>query len=299
MTIVVSLTTIPSRSLSVRATVSSLLQQDLPPDRIVIHICPHYKRLNQDLPVNFLAELRDESKVTLVLTSDEGPATKFLHAEELTSNPEDVVVFCDDDFRYPPHALRRLVDFLEVETNVAVGYVGRVLSSSCRFNQSLKFFEGAIPFASKVALQVDVLMATGMIALRHASVPKNFEQRWQNALSRGPAEKLRLTDDIFLNAVLSENGIKRYVIPGWLELERRQVEDTLWNFNCDGKNNDAALAFFKNALLPLSHGRVGFVLLLCLNAFLKIEYTLSRIPRVFSERPFQMNNQTVVRSHRQ
>lgn len=252
MNVYVSLAALPSRESVTRKTLESLLRQSRPPYKIVVHLCPYYTRLKQSLHSDYLADFRNHPKVSFNMVNDDGPATKYLSAKALTSDCEDILVFCDDDVIYPTDSLERFVQFLNVHRRAAVGYLGRMLAKSLCFNEGIRVFDR--PVRKDFSIQVDVLMATGMVAIRAGDFLNDLRWRWEEALTEGPRESIYLTDDIFLNAVLNVAGIKRYAIPGWVDCQRLAVPDALWALNRNGRNNDRALSYFKSAFLPVASG---------------------------------------------
>lgn len=256
MTIWATLTTIPSRESEARNTLNSLLAQTLAPTHIHVNVCSFYRRLNCTLPPGFLADFKAHPKVSILIGEDEGPATKFLGAADLTRSADDTVIICDDDVVYSPTVVERLVESVRSRPRSAAGLWGRALDRSLRFNRSQRIFDHPVPFADKISMKVDLLMAIGMIALRGDALPPDLRARWAEALARGPERSIRVTDDIFLNSILNQAGIERRVIPGWHACKRVSAADALWSINEDGRHNDAALLYFRESFLPLANGPV-------------------------------------------
>lgn len=256
MPIWATLTTIPTREQEARDTLNSLLAQTLAPTHIHVNVCSFYRRLNRPLPPDFLADFKAHPKVSILIGPDEGPATKFLGAADLTRSADDTVIICDDDVIYSPTAVEQLVEFVRSRPRSAAGLWGRALGRSMRFNRSQRIFDHPVPFEGKISVKVDILMAIGMIALRGDSLPPDLRARWAEALARGPERSIWVTDDIFLNSILNQAGIERRVIPGWHACKRVPAADALWNINQDGLHNDAALRYFRDSFLPLANSRV-------------------------------------------
>lgn len=253
MSIWATLTTIPSREADARNTLNSLLAQTLAPTHIHVNVCPFYRRLNRPLPPDFLADFKGHPKVSILIGPDEGPATKFLAAADLTRSADDTVIICDDDVIYSPSAVERLAAFVRSHPRSAAGLWGRALGRSMRFNRSHRIFDHPVPFKGDLSMKVDILMAIGMIALRGDALPPDLRARWAQALAQGPARSIWHTDDIFLNSILSQAGIGRHVIPGWHACRRVSAADALWSMNQDGLHNDAALHYFRDSFLPLAN----------------------------------------------
>lgn len=268
MKVYLSLSALPSRERVTKVVLQNLLHQTLAPSRIFIHVCPFYRRVGQQLPSDYLFEFRSDPRIVFVPSQDEGPATKFLSSASLPRERGDILIFCDDDVAYPLDSLERLVQFLKSRSKVAVGFLGRVLGTSLNFNRGTRVFDRRVSRNNR--LEVDVLMAAGMLALRSEDLPFDLKQRWERAISEGPSESIRLTDDIFLNSVLSSLGIRRYVIPGWIDCKRFAVSDPLWALNRNGQNNNLALEYFRTHFLPVAHGPFKRISLNALHRFRKV-----------------------------
>jgi hypothetical protein len=96
--VVVSLTTIPSRLPHIEATIKSLLDQTLPPAKIVLNV-PDYserERRGYDVP----PQLATLSVVEVHRCDDLGPATKLIPTLR-RCRPDDLIVVVDDDRIYP------------------------------------------------------------------------------------------------------------------------------------------------------------------------------------------------------
>lgn len=105
ISVVASLTTIPSREASCRLTIDSLLPQV---DRIYLSVADHYKRFGTGwVKPPYLDEEPYSSKVRIVHADDRGPATKYVGA--LDDIPPYTWTFvCDDDQEYHPDLIRRM-----------------------------------------------------------------------------------------------------------------------------------------------------------------------------------------------
>ena len=110
--VVASLTTIPPRAEDCRLTLDSLIHQV---DHIYLSVCPSYKRFGSWITPPYLAEEPYKSKVTVVLTEDRGPATKYLGGLSAISTDSWIFV-CDDDQEYHPDLISKMVG--------SIGYVG-------------------------------------------------------------------------------------------------------------------------------------------------------------------------------
>lgn len=102
--VVVSMTSIPSRTRHCLAAIDSLLPQV---DHIYLSVCKKYNRFDQAWEASELENEPYREKVTLVYSEDYGPATKYLGAA--TAIPEGTwTLVCDDDQIYHPTLIDRM-----------------------------------------------------------------------------------------------------------------------------------------------------------------------------------------------
>lgn len=107
----VSLTTISPRIHRLAPVIGSILAQDLPPARVLIHLSRAPYLLDEgitDLPAD-LAALVDGARVQLVWVENTGPYRKILPWAAAHVGTDRWVVTADDDTLYPRDWLARLV----------------------------------------------------------------------------------------------------------------------------------------------------------------------------------------------
>ncbi len=122
--LIVGLTTIPSRLPFVSPTLKSLLLQNVPPAKILLHLPEHSRR--EQVEYSVPEELQDLDVITIVRCPDWGPATKILPAL-LDSDPDQRVVAVDDDRIYRPTLLEDLLAASERNPDAAVGCFGLIV----------------------------------------------------------------------------------------------------------------------------------------------------------------------------
>jgi hypothetical protein len=105
ISVVASLTTIPSREASCRLAIDSLLPQV---DRIYLSVADSYKRFGTGwTKPAYMEEEPYSSKVRIVRTDDYGPATKYVGALDVIP-PYTWTFICDDDQEYHPRLIQRM-----------------------------------------------------------------------------------------------------------------------------------------------------------------------------------------------
>ena len=105
LSIVASLTTIPPRAEALRQTLDSLLPQV---DAIYVSVSDNYTRFGKFTPPQYWYQSPYADKVKVIITTDSGPATKYLGALPSLRAGQWMFV-CDDDQAYHPDLVRRMV----------------------------------------------------------------------------------------------------------------------------------------------------------------------------------------------
>jgi glycosyl transferase family 25 len=117
ISIVASLTSIPSRFDKCKLVIDSLINQV---EHIYLNLCSEYKRFsgtftNDNIPLYFSKEEPYKSKLTITFGKDYGPATKYLGSLEYISKLSELsksqwIFFCDDDQEYHPNLINKMLN---------------------------------------------------------------------------------------------------------------------------------------------------------------------------------------------
>ena len=172
--VVVGLTTIPSRLPSLLPTLKSLLLQQVPPGRILLHL-PKYSR-RERVEYSVPEELQGLEVIQIIRCPDWGPATKILPAL-LDSDPDQRVVAVDDDRIYRPTLLADLLEASQRHPDAAVGCFGLIVPLDRvdrrkgllgRTIEGLRYGRGVSLRGSRLrhALPVDILHGYGGLMVR-------------------------------------------------------------------------------------------------------------------------------------
>ena len=124
--VIVGLTTTPTRIGKIMPTIQSLLAQSRPADQIILSVPEKLARTGErfgDMPKEILA-LAEAGKLQIHRTKDYGPATKFIGPLEVGGDPDDKICWLDDDILYSPLLLQTLADELETRPKTALGVCG-------------------------------------------------------------------------------------------------------------------------------------------------------------------------------
>jgi hypothetical protein len=122
--VIAAMTTLPSRIGAIEATLTSLVEQTRPPDRILLSLPRSSRREGTGYEVpGFLAPDTELGRfVEIVPTeNDFGPGTKLLGCLPAIDEPS-ILVLTDDDVRYAPSFLEDLVACQGARPDVACSY---------------------------------------------------------------------------------------------------------------------------------------------------------------------------------
>ena len=137
---------------------------------------------------------------------DWGPATKFIGAirDELAAGRENTLIMVvDDDRLYPRDALETYLYYSEQLPNAALCFRGAAMPST------LDWDDARMIYAKDVREPRPVAVITGCGS--YLVQPRFFDQSlWD--YSKAPSVAFYI-DDIWISALLSRRGVKRYVIP--------------------------------------------------------------------------------------
>lgn len=131
--IIVSLTTSPKRIHKIKPLIDIIMNQTLPPDKMVLNLPYVFKRDN-----SFFSEIPDfitnHPKIIVNRCEDIGPITKIIPTIQLYSNkPETIVISIDDDTEY-------CSNFIEVYLQYSQLHPNSVVVSATQLMVDLKYF---------------------------------------------------------------------------------------------------------------------------------------------------------------
>jgi hypothetical protein len=133
--VVVSLTTTPSRLGGVQATIESLLQQDITPGAVYLHVPSIHRVRRWDassadavIPAALLdLQRRHPHFIININCTDFGPATKLIPTLELESDPMTIIITVDDDMVFKPGTVSALLRAHLRSPDMAFAYAGQMI----------------------------------------------------------------------------------------------------------------------------------------------------------------------------
>ena len=208
--VVVGFSVIPPRFFNLENTIESLLNQTRQPDKIYLYIADYYPRFNvhvKDADVPPYLKKYD-TILRLVRGRDYGPISKLFCSLKNETDPDTIIVTCDDDLVYKEHWLDELVTNCERQPNSAVGLRGRLLS---RKSLNYKHSKCITCSGVKSNTEVDIVTAVRGWAYRKKFFNDRFIDEWCKTEKKYPF--IFFNDDIWISGQLEKKGIKKLIVP--------------------------------------------------------------------------------------
>ena len=192
MKVIVSMTTIPSRFDKLQTVLPGLLGQTC--HEVWLNVPPKYNRFpDWDGQLPDLSHFGSKLKINRDC-EDLGPGTKFMGPAPFL-DPEDLIVYVDDDTNYDPKLVTNLLKWFMTDTKSAWGLSG--------FNFET-YFEGKFPRQHGVPL--DVLEGYGSVIVKAGWLQRVLPE-FQELL-----KEASMADDLIINNLLEKHGIKRKTV---------------------------------------------------------------------------------------
>ncbi len=127
--VVVSLTTSPKRIQTIETVIKAITtEQIVKPDVVYLHLPEKFERTGEryEIPV-FLKKYEDTGILKINRVSkDEGPITKFAPTLRIETDPNTIIIICDDDTKYEPTFVHDLKEeFLKHNGQIVISNVCR------------------------------------------------------------------------------------------------------------------------------------------------------------------------------
>jgi len=249
--VIITLTTLPSRVEGLKATLNSLTNQSLLPEKIILNLPKVSKR--EKVGYQIPSFLKDHPLVYINETEEDlGPATKLLPTLELYKNELDKqIIVLDDDQIYPKKLVENYIKYGKELPNSALTLCGWTLPKNFKHNDREQIFGAIVRLYRKdesisKPLQVDCLQGASSYAVK----PKLFDQAVFD-YSDAPKEAF-FVDDIWFGGQLAKKGISVFIVPissrfGRLRSIKQFYEESLSRkINTNGHNNDTLYQYFKS-----------------------------------------------------
>lgn len=237
--LIISLTTIPSRIDKIEDCIKSLLNQSIP---IKIELWLPKIGIRDGIQIKKIPNYLIDNKISINYIEDIGSISKIYFSLKKYSNEKDfIIITVDDDVKYPKNFVENLLKYSKLYPNSALCYRGRkILNNNLDYNYIKLLKSNEI---SKIE-EIDIITGTWGVLYKSKFFTEDFFILEKD-------KKLNLTDDIVISAHMKKNDIKSYVIPckeQFTPTEAHKI-NALWELNKDGKNNNYAINYFKKLFL--------------------------------------------------
>jgi hypothetical protein len=187
MKVIISLTSIPSRFKYLSKVIYNLLQQTC--HEVWLNIPNSYNRFPDWDGANFVPHCDFGSKFKINRCEDLGPGTKVFGPAEFL-DPEDLIVYLDDDTIYVPKLVTNLLKWFKTDENSAWGLSGFKFEN---------YFKNRYPRKNRD--YVDVLEGYGAVIVKAGWIQKMAEE------FKELREEAWAADDVILSNLLTKQGV--------------------------------------------------------------------------------------------
>lgn len=235
--IIVTLTTIPERFTGTHSetpqgmitNIQSLLNQDFDGDYEIHLNIPDVMRYTgkvYEIP-EWLLELERDNPTKLKLfrgVEDLGPITKLFHTVARVTDPETIIIVCDDDLVYHPKMIEEHVKSQETYVDTVCGYDG------CRMEDPFSLTDPPDVRTNFVVsvfkdVYVNFLQHYKTISYRRRFFGEDFEEFVREFIN--PETYAGWNDDILVGAYVKKRGLQSMV--RWYEHEEQLYTIEQWN----------------------------------------------------------------------
>lgn len=246
MRLVVTMTTLPGREDLIVETVKSIVNQTVKPDVIYLTLPKISRRLK--IPYG---PIPDEIKDFCTIVEPEidyGPITKIYGGLSMESDPETIIISCDDDMIYPPTTFELLVQRSNQHPDAAICGSGMLMGFGVYFNSTYTNYDednflmrisGFIP--PENGRKVDIVNGLSGVLYKRKFFPSMEEcitELFEVAISD---HDILCNDDILISGYLQRRGITRLTFPKFPKVKNNAP---------DSNHPEVALSF--NGLETLS-----------------------------------------------
>lgn len=214
--VVASYTTLPSRYEVLYKSILSLRNQTYPLDAIYLTIPKKATRLNKEYPP--LTDELTNSCIIVHTDIDYGPLTKIYGALMSESDPNTIIISCDDDVDFPENFIETLISKHNEHPEVAICGTGALLNRGLWF---ISIVSSIHPFDSwkgttgfsvgKNGRDIDLVFGVaGVLYTRNMFPDKEllYDELFHYSLTD---DSIFCNDDVLISGYLSKKNIKRRV----------------------------------------------------------------------------------------
>ena len=214
--IVASYTTLPGRYEILHRSILSLTNQTRRPD--VVYLCVPLKATQFDKEYPPLPTELEELCTVVRINTDYGPITKVCGALLSETDPNTVIISCDDDVIFPPNFIQSMLEHHEKFPNSAICGTGALLSRGLIFISIMSSLAPFRPWNGFIApnvppegRKVDLIFGVAGVLYRRGFFPPP-EQLYDEILCHSMNDHaIFCNDDVLISGYLSRKGIERRI----------------------------------------------------------------------------------------
>jgi glycosyltransferase involved in cell wall biosynthesis len=204
--VIVTLTTLPSRIIQdyddgIKSNINSLLNQDYEGEYEIHFNVPTILKHTGEAYIipEWLKELAATNPKFKIFEGleDLGPITKSYYAIKRSTDPEDLIIVCDDDLVYHPGMVAEQVKNQQIYVDTATGYDGSRAEDSNVFPDVRNHYVVSVP----KDIEVNILQHYKTVAYKR----KWFGDDFDDFIGKS------WNDDILIGAYMGKQGIKKLV----------------------------------------------------------------------------------------
>ncbi len=216
MKVVASLTTLPGRENILLKTLESLVTQTRPPQIIYLTLPKISRRLQ--IPYEKPSEQIKRWCTIVEPEVDYGPITKIYGGLMMESDPETVIISCDDDVIYPPKTFEVLLEKSAQNPEACICGSGMLVQRGMYFNSSyvnmdkFQHLNGLFGFLpTKEGRKVDLIFGVSGVLYRRKFFSENpIKDLFEVALTDND---ILCNDDVLISGYLQSRKVPRLTFP--------------------------------------------------------------------------------------
>lgn len=213
--VVVSLTTYSRRTETVHKTISSLLNQTVCPDKIILWL--DEEEFSKDTIPDELSAL--QSNIFRVEFCENTKSFKKL-IPTLEKYPDATVITFDDDFEYPPTIVEHLLAYNKKYPDCIIGARGRVIRVE---DQEIKPY----PDWQFIQLEQEIKSKTALLPIGYAGILYPSNSLHQDVFNKSLYQSLCPTaDDLWFKAMAMLNNSETVIMPLSASAGMKPIEGT-------------------------------------------------------------------------
>ena len=208
--VVVSFSTIPSRTKYIKNVLQKLKNQTLQPDMVYICIPYYSKRLKTKYILSENIDFNDN--ITISRTDDYGPATKLLGCLNYENDPNTAIITIDDDQNYHPDTIKTLVSY-------SIYFPDKV----CAFRTLTQDLYGTYCPEKSNITNPDAYYVEGFagILYRRKFISDDMFEYFHNL-----SKNCFVSDDLVISSWMEINGIDRLKICDYQNVDTDEIIDS-------------------------------------------------------------------------